>query len=227
MVHPQTIEQVPLEILPSYILLLAILNEFITAFKAQLSLTDDDIRMLFSERYSILKDTLLVDTVIRQTLKQAYDHLDELNDTFSQIKEAQAEAQQLEDNDILLDTPTPDFDFVHRDISKQRKQLQKTIDALEELLQRQANTDDDFAADCDDLIQKIMDIFKQQNLKVSSEKIGLSLIKSMNIIRKKIGIEDLIKRGESVAEEAMQNIELDHVRDQYAQELLHATETGE
>lgn len=204
----------------SYIYLLAMLNDFINAFQSQMHLTDPNIQDTLDEPSSNLKDTLLADTVIRQTIKKARDHLENLENILQEVQEAKGESQQLEETEITIDTPTPDFDFIERDLLNEISEIKEITTSLGDLLQNQADVDDEFAIHCTQVSNMLSEILKEKGIDASSEQIGLGVIKATNIVRRRIALEDRIKRGEKLSEEDTKKIQTPYVYEQCTTKML-------
>ena len=165
---------------------------------------------------------MYADTILRQALKRAQDQFNSLTQVLDQVKTAQETVERLEDNEIVLDHSVPDFDFAERDLNSKLSDMQALIDPLSELVQKQEKIDDEFAAACDGLIQKLLTVLKEKNFKVSQEKMGLALIKAMNIFRRRIALEDRIKRGEQLSEEEVKEMQAPDIRKKCILELFKA-----
>lgn len=197
---PEILDQGP-SIVSSYVLLLAMFNEFIASLKAELRLTDEHVKDIFGDPYSSLKDTLLADTLIKQTLKKVSDGLEELFRVLNKIKEVQGEVKRLEDNEVAVDIQLPNLGEMERDYQNRIDDVKRLVGPLEELFQKQGEIDEEFALNCDKMAKTISIIFKEEGMKLSPKKKGFGLIKVINLLREQIALEDRLKRGEDLSEE--------------------------
>jgi hypothetical protein len=178
----------------SYLVMLASFNHFIDALKSKLNLVNSDIKKLLSDPYSNIKDALLSDLVLHQNLKLAREYAKRLKSLANEIKEAVDTDAELKKNEVTIDTPTPDFEFMARDVEKREEEVKKIIKELEQLAKEQEKLNTSWLQSCETFAKDLKKSFTEKAVGVIKN-IALKTMQFVNRIRKKIAMEDLEKTG--------------------------------
>ena len=113
---------------------------------------------------------------------------------------------------------------MENELEGKRHEIETLVNSLETSLQTQEEIDNEFGIKCNEFVNKILGIFKENNITVQEDRIGLSLLNAMDVIRHRLSLRDRIRRGESISEEEREAMEVPNVREQCIAEFLKVIE---